>query len=54
MANWPALSPTEQQDKLTEITQAILPTLPHGWVRLVVRVKTIGTHSEAVRGATSG
>jgi hypothetical protein len=50
MANWPALSPTEQQEKLTEITQEILPTLPHGWVRLVVRVKTIGTHSEADTG----
>ncbi|WP_329790154.1 hypothetical protein V1227_39365 [Lentzea sp. DG1S-22] len=50
MANWPALSPTEQQEKLAEITQEILPTLPHGWVRLVVRVKMIGMHSEADTG----
>jgi hypothetical protein len=50
MANWPVLSPTEQQEKLAEITQEILPTLPHGWVRLVVRVKMIGMHSEADTG----
>jgi hypothetical protein len=50
MANWPALSPTEQQEKLAEITQEILPTLPHGWSRLVLRSRMIGPHSEADTG----
>ncbi|MFD4635948.1 hypothetical protein ACFWN2_01465 [Lentzea sp. NPDC058436] len=50
MANWPELSPIEQQEKLAEITQEILPTLPQGWSRLVLRAKMIGPHSEADTG----
>ncbi|ANZ41513.1 hypothetical protein BBK82_41735 [Lentzea guizhouensis] len=50
MGNWSPLTPTEQQDKLTEITQEILPTLPPGWTRLVLRAKMIGPHSEADTG----
>ncbi|SES29942.1 hypothetical protein [Lentzea albida] len=54
MANWPELSPIEQQEKLAEITQEILPTLPQGWSRLVVRAKMIGPHSEAYTGVRMG
>nr|AVW82896.1 hypothetical protein [Nocardia interforma ATCC 21072] len=50
MATWPELSPAEQQQKLAEITGEILPTLPHGWSRLVVRARMIGPHSEADTG----
>jgi hypothetical protein len=54
MANWPELSPLEQQEKLADITQEVLPTLPHGWTRLVVRAKMIGPHSEADTGVKMG
>lgn len=50
MANWPALSPAEQREKLAEITREILPTLPRGWSRLVLRARMIGPHSEADTG----
>ncbi|GAA1342447.1 hypothetical protein [Saccharothrix algeriensis] len=50
MPNWPQLDPTEQQQKLAEITQAVVATLPEGWQRLVVRASMIGRHSEMSSG----
>ncbi|MFE6920295.1 hypothetical protein ACFVAV_04530 [Nocardia sp. NPDC057663] len=50
MANWPALSPGEQQDKLADITRDILETLPERWTRLIVRAMMIGPHAEADTG----
>jgi hypothetical protein len=50
MPNWPYLSPVEQQQKLADITQAVVATLPEGWRRLVVRVSMIGQHNEASTG----
>lgn len=50
MPNWQQLGPIEQQQKLAEITQAVLPTMPEGWQRLVVRAAMIGRHSEASCG----
>ncbi|GAJ84411.1 hypothetical protein NBRGN_072_00520 [Nocardia brasiliensis NBRC 14402] len=50
MPNWPTLDPIEQHDKLTEITREVLPTLPIGWTRLVVRAKMIGPHAESDTG----
>ncbi|GAA1591050.1 hypothetical protein [Nocardia ninae] len=50
MPNWPTLDPVEQHDKLTDITSEVLPTLPTGWTRLVVRARMIGTHAESDSG----
>lgn len=50
MPNWPALSPVEQQEKLVEITNDVLRTLPAGWTRLILRARMIGTHSESTTG----
>ena len=50
MANWPELTPLEQQEKLADITREVLETLPTGWTRLVARAKMIGPHSEADTG----
>ncbi|MEU0540324.1 hypothetical protein ABZ319_10670 [Nocardia sp. NPDC005978] len=50
MPNWPALTPVEQHDKLSEITSEVLPTLPMGWTRLVVRARMIGMHAESDTG----
>ncbi|URM98235.1 hypothetical protein LUW76_29900 [Actinomadura madurae] len=50
MSRWPQLSPSEQQEKLDQITAQVVPTLPDGWRRLVVRVQTIGKHSEMSAG----
>ncbi|QUF05988.1 hypothetical protein KCV87_07960 [Actinosynnema pretiosum subsp. pretiosum] len=44
------LSADEQQDVLDDITTMVLPTLPRGWVQLVVRASVIGRHSEASAG----
>jgi hypothetical protein len=50
MPNWPQLSPMEQQQKLADITEQVLETLPMGWQRLVVRAVMIGPHSESSAG----
>lgn len=50
MPKWPQLNPVEQQEKLEQITEQVLETLPAGWQRLVVRVTMIGPHSQLVSG----
>ncbi|CCH30953.1 hypothetical protein ABZ816_01635 [Actinosynnema sp. NPDC047251] len=50
MPNWPQLSPVEQQQALAEITRAVIPTLPEGWQRLVLRADMIGRHTQAEAG----
>ncbi|MFD7841559.1 hypothetical protein ACFYTS_23700 [Nocardia sp. NPDC004151] len=50
MSNPLPLGPLEQQDRLAEITREILPTLPMGWKRLVIRARSIGRHAERETG----
>jgi len=50
MSRWPRLSTSEQQQKLDQITAQVVPTLPEGWRRLVLRVQTVGAHSEMSAG----
>ncbi|WP_433273691.1 hypothetical protein ACQPZF_19740 [Actinosynnema sp. CS-041913] len=50
MPNWQQLDPIEQQQKLADITQAVVATMPEGWQRLVVRSSMIGQHSEMSAG----
>ncbi|MEC3913307.1 hypothetical protein [Nocardia sp. CDC160] len=50
MSNPSPLSPMEQQERLAEIANDILPTLPMGWTRLVIRARSIGRHAERETG----
>lgn len=49
MTNSP-LNPMQQHEILTDITWRVLPTMPEGWSRLVLRVMAIGRHAEVESG----
>ncbi|MEV6071194.1 hypothetical protein AB0L82_32005 [Nocardia sp. NPDC052001] len=46
----PPLNPTQQHDILSDITLQVIPTMPAGWTRLVLRVMEIGRHAEVESG----
>lgn len=50
MADRPHFTPIDEQELLAGITRDVLTTLPAGWVRLIVRARMIGTHSESSNG----
>ncbi|MFF2554735.1 hypothetical protein ACFVUS_27290 [Nocardia sp. NPDC058058] len=50
VSNLVPFSPIEQEARLRAITEEVLPTLPIGWTRFIIRAKVIGRHVERETG----